>query len=108
MFFVVEPFRVFDEDVRGQLDVFGIAAVAFQPDIAAAVLAQRLQIGEAVTAMTAIEIEIGGDAVADFESRYAGTDVDDFARDLMADDARKFYFAPAGFGVLDSLAPIRR
>ena len=98
---VVEPFRIFDEDVRRQLDVFGIAAVAFQPDIAAAVHAERLELREAETAMAAVEIEISGDAVAHFEPRHARPDRDDLTGDLVADDARKFDFAAAGLGVLD-------
>jgi hypothetical protein len=57
MRFIVETVRQLDEVRRRQLDVFGIGAVAFQPDLAAAVLAQRLQIVQAPAAMAAVEIE---------------------------------------------------
>ena len=66
---VVQGFRQLDEDVGGQLDVFGVAAVAVQPDIAATVAAQRLEVCQAPAAMAAVEIEIGGHAVADRRAR---------------------------------------
>ena len=71
---VVERRGQLDEDMRGQLDVLGVAAVAVEPDIAAGVLAQRLEIGEAPAAMAAVEIVVGGHAVADREAGDAGAD----------------------------------
>ena len=101
MLFVVEAVGILDEDVRRQLDVFGVAAVAFEPDIAAVVFAQRFELREAIPAMAAVEIEVRGDAVADPERRHAGADRDDLPGDLVPDDARKFDLPAAGLGVLD-------
>ena len=101
MLLVIEALRQLDEVLRRQLDVFGVGAVAFQPDLAAAVLAQRLEIGQAPAAMAAVEIEIGGHRVADLEPAHAGAHLDDLAGDLVADDARELDFPPPGLGVLD-------
>ena len=99
--FVVERFRQLDEDVRGQLYVFGIAAVAFKADIAAGVDAERLQVAEAKAAMAAVEVIIGGDGVAAFQARDASANGDDLGRYLVANDAREIDFAAAGLSVLD-------
>ena len=104
MLFVVEAVRQLDEVRRRQLDVFGIGAVAFEPDLAAAVLAQRLQIRQAPAAMAAVEIEIGGHRIADFKSAHARADLDDLAGDLVADDAGELHLPPPGLGVLDGQA----
>jgi hypothetical protein len=104
MLLVVEPIGVLDEDMRGQLDVFGIAAVAFKTDVAVAVHAERLQLRETKPAMAAVEIEISRDAVALFEPRHAGSERDDLAGDFVPDDARKFDLPAASLGVLDGQA----
>src|SRR5262245_66681669 len=101
---VVEPRGQLDEDARGKLDVFGIAAVAVQPDIAARVHAQRLELGDAPAAMAAVEIIVGGHSVAHRKAGYAGSDVDNLARDLVTDDARKLRLPPSGLDVLDGQA----
>ena len=86
---VVQRHGQLDEDVRGQLDVLGVAAVAVAPDIAAGVLAQRLQVREAPSAMPAVEVIVGGHRVAHCEALHARSDFHDFAGDLVADHARK-------------------
>src|SRR5262249_30479990 len=63
-------------------------AVAVEPDVAAAVRAQRLELRETEAAVAAVEIEIGGDRVARLEARDARASRDDLARDLVPDDAR--------------------
>src|SRR5207249_1228530 len=87
--FVIQGLRQLDENMGGQLDVFGVAAIAVQSDVSAAAGAQRLKVCQAPTAVSAVEIEIGGDAVADGKPRHARADLDDLAGDLMADDARE-------------------
>jgi hypothetical protein len=51
---VVEVFRQLDEDVRGKLDVLGIAPVAVAPDVAARVRAQWLEARQAPAAVAAL------------------------------------------------------
>ena len=84
---VVEPDGQLDEDMGWKLDVLGIATVAVQADIAAGVHAQRLEIGKAPAAMAAVEVIVGGHAVAHCKAGHAGADVNDLARDLVADYA---------------------
>ena len=101
---VIETRRQLDEDVSGKLDVLGIAAIAIQSDIAAGIHAERLEIGEAPAAMAAIEIIVGGHAVADRQTRHAGAHGDDLAGDLMTDDARERRRPASGLDVLDRQA----
>ena len=98
---VVEPDGQLDEDMGWKLDVLGIATVAVEADIAAGVHAQRLEIGEAPAAMAAVEVIVGGHAVAHCEAGHAAADVDDLARDLVTDYARKLRLPPPGLDVLD-------
>ena len=104
MFLVIEAGRQLDEVRRRQLDVFGIGAVAFEADLAAGVLAERLQVPQAPAAMAAVQVEISGDGIADLEAANARAHLDDLAGDLMADDARERDLPPPGLGVLDGEA----
>jgi hypothetical protein len=104
MFSVVESLRQLDEKMRRQLDVLGIAAVALDPDVAARVAAQRLEAGQTPAAVAAVEVEIGGDCVADRKRGHAGTGGDDLRRDLMPDDAGELRLPATGLDVLDGQA----
>ena len=99
--FVIQGFRQLYENMSGQLDVFGVAAIAVEPNVASTAGAQWLEIGEAPSAVAAIKIVICGYAVADGEPGHAEPDLDDLAGDLMADNARKWDAPSSGLGVLN-------
>jgi len=101
---VVQRFRQLDEDMRRQLDVLGVSAVAIQPDIAAAARAQRLQLSEAPAAAAAVEVEVRRHRIAGAKPRYAGAYLDNLGADLVADDTRKRDLPPSGLGMLNGQA----
>ena len=87
-----------------QLDELGVAAVAILAHIAGKVLAMGFQIGQAVGAMAAVQIVIGGHRIAHLHVGDAGPDLDNLGGDLVADDARRLDMCAPDLVMLDGQA----
>src|SRR5262249_59816711 len=85
---VARDVRVVDPDVGHRHgDVFGECAGALHAD-ALRVLAQVAAAGQAVAAVAADDVPLGADDLAGVEVLDVGTDLDDAADELVADDQR--------------------
>src|SRR5690606_32735227 len=79
----VEPLGNGEEGACRQLDVLGIAAVDFAPDVTAEVIAQRLAIHAAPTTLAARQIEVRSYAIPGLHVPDAAADGDDLCGDLV-------------------------